>query len=77
MNVTLGILLALHEHKRIEGTDTLAELLGTKQELITPAALSLYRLGLIHMQLGRAGRGNKTVYEDKGVITINKLKRTP
>lgn len=69
-NISLAILIALHEHKVIRGTDTLAEIINAKQEYVTSNALILHRYGLIDLELGSRGRGNKTIYRDKGIITV-------
>jgi hypothetical protein len=70
--IALLILLALHEHKRIEGTEKLAELIGASRDRIVPNALILHNMGLIKMTINpNGGRGHKSVYEDKGVITVN------
>jgi hypothetical protein len=69
-DITLRILLALHEHKRIEGTDKLAEIINSKPCYIVPNALILHKMGLIKMTIcPNGGRGHKSTYEDAGVIT--------
>jgi len=69
-NISLGILIALHEHKEIQGSDELASILKTRVEYVHTNALLLAKYGLIDMEISTGGRGNKTIYRDKGVITV-------
>jgi hypothetical protein len=71
-NISLAILAALHEHKEIHGTDTLAEIINAKQEYVTSNALILHKYGLIDLIIGSRGRGHKTIYRDKGVLTVER-----
>jgi predicted transcriptional regulator len=71
-NISLGILLALNEHKQIEGTDKLAELVNAKQKDVTRNALILIKWGMIHCIPGTRGRGHKTIYRDAGVIKVQR-----
>lgn len=69
--IEMAILQALHKYKRIEGTAELAELVNTKPEHITAAALILHRHGIIRMTI-RTGRGNKTIYEDNRILEVQR-----
>lgn len=69
--IEMAILNALHKYKRIEGTAALAELINTRPELVTPAALILHHHGIIRVTIG-AGRGHKTVYEDLRVMQVQR-----
>jgi len=67
-NISLGILLALNEHKEIAGTDELARLVNAKQEDVTRNTIILVKHGMIKCEPGKRGRGHKTIYRDAGVI---------
>jgi len=69
-NIALGILLALHEHKEIHGTEELAHLLNSRDHYVFTNALMLSKYGLIEMVISPGGRGNKTIYRDRGVIKV-------
>lgn len=74
-SITLRILQALKDNGRIEGTEKLAEIIGTDPKYIVPHAMQLHRLGLINMVIRPSGgRGNKSIYEmtyqDAGTLTV-------
>jgi len=71
-NISLGILIALDEHKTIEGTEKLARILGTREGYVKTNALLLAKYGMIKMQISAGGRGNKTIYQDAGVIKVKR-----
>lgn len=71
-NISLGILIALNEHKTIEGTEELARILGTREGYVKTNALLLAKYGMITMQISPGGRGNKTIYKDAGVIKVQR-----
>lgn len=71
-NISLGILIALNEHKTIEGTEQLARILGTREGYVKTNALLLAKYGMIKMQISVGGRGNKTIYQDAGVIKVQR-----
>jgi hypothetical protein len=68
-NISLGILRALHEHKQINGTETLAAILNAKKHYVHTNAIILARYGMIEIIPG-IGRGNKTIYKDAGVLRV-------
>jgi len=68
-----GILFALNEHKEIHGTERLTLLLNihpSHKSRVFAEALSLKRMGMIDMEISPGGRGNKTIYRDRGVIKV-------
>ena len=68
-----GILFALNEHKEIQGTEELTILLGIhvgNKRRVFAEALMLSRMGMIEMIISPGGRGNKTIYRDRGVIKV-------
>lgn len=69
-SIALGILLALHEHKEIQGTEELARILNARDHYVFTNALLLAKYGMIDMQISTGGRGNKTIYRDAGVIKV-------
>lgn len=63
-NIAEGILHTLIEHRRIEGTERLAQIIGSHTEDVKANVLILHRLGLIKMTISPiGGRGHKSVYE--------------
>lgn len=67
------ILRLLNKHKVIRGTANLAVMLGTKaKHEVYVAACLLSKHGLIHMQPGRRGRGNTTIYRDAGILQVKR-----
>jgi len=73
-NISLGILIALNEHKEIKGTNQLARLLNTRAEDVHANALLLAKYGMIEMQINPQprGRGHTTIYKDAGVIKVQR-----
>ena len=71
-NISLGILLTLHEHKEIQGTEELARILGTREGYVKANALLLAKYGMITMEISPGGRGNKTIYKDAGAIKVQR-----
>lgn len=72
-NISLAILAALHEHKEIDGTETLCQHINTndKHHVFTNALL-LAKYGLIEMIISPGGRGHKTIYKDRGVLEVKR-----
>jgi len=73
-NTEIAILRLLSERKEIEGTEVLSLAIGaTNKHHVFTCALLLSRHGMIEMIPGIGGRGNKTIYRDKGIYTAERV----
>lgn len=74
-SIATDILLALNEHKEVQGTEALTLLLNrgvSSKRRVFSEAIALHRLGMIEMIISHGGRGHKTIYRDRGVIKVQR-----